>query len=302
MLTDASIYQPDGTIVAFEEKAFPVASWNGAISGRGNCWWATVLTIAEAQGSFDAFVAQSAPIIEREHKAAITRGELHGQTMIEVHVVGWSEREDRAKGYVLQSPNGLEDEFSRPRYVWCDHDDGEGGMFRCHQETIRENWILHRQGAEPGEDYDAGSFDPVRHGIPLMEMQRRGRADARLGPFAGMHVIGGHILLTVVDREGTRQGVIHEWPDVVGEPIRPAPLVEASLARKPPSWLGHVPFAQFEADLRAGVFDPETLELRKDVLARVRGQALVLTPAGVLSRQQRRAGKAQARKGRVHAA
>lgn len=301
LLTDSSLYDSEGTIIAFANKAYPVDSWNGAITGRGNWWGPThVSALAETFASFDEFLTRSGPAIELAHQAALAGGELAGQTFIEVHAIGWSEQRDRAEAYVLKSPNPLKD-ADEPDYVWVSLYDEEDGVFH-HELTARERWMLHRQGAEPGEDFGPENFDPVRHGIPLMDMQRRRGVDDRLGSLAGRYVIGGDLWLTVVDREGVRQGVIHTWPDKVGQLIRPKPLDEASLRQIAPAG-DPTPFPVLVASIAQGAVHPESLRLLdatlfKAIAAKHRGD---LGPGAPMSRQQRRAAEAQAKKVRAHA-
>lgn len=295
VLTDASLYDAAGTIVGFELKAYAVESWTGVVTGRGNWWGPTfVRALSESFASFDEFLTRSAPAIEREHRAAVAAGNLAGQTLIEVHAVGWSERRDRPEAYVLRSPSDFLD-ADQPPYLWRSLEDDDGIFHHAHLNA-GELWQMHRQGAEESVDWTADTFDPVRHGIPLMEAQRRQAADAMAGPgVAGKHVIGGALWLTVIDREGVRQGVIHEWPDQVGEPIRPAPLEESSLPKVAPSGFGAAwPFERFDRAVRAGVIDFATFDFDPAALARL--EAAAPTGAG-LSRQQRRAAAAQARKG-----
>jgi len=299
VLTDASLYDAAGTIVGFELKAYAVESWTGVVTGRGNWWGPTfVRDLAETFGSFDEFLTRSAAVIERGHRTAIDAGELAGQVLIEVHAVGWSEHRERPEAYVLRSPSAFLD-VDEPPYVWRSLEE-EDGIFHCAHLNAGELWQLHRQGAEPDVDWTAETFDPVRHGIPLMEFQRREPANQKAGPgAAGKHVIGGELWLTVIDREGVRQGVIHEWPDREGQPIRPEPLDEASLPKVPPSGFGPSwPFERFDRAVKAGVIDFATFDFDAAALARLEAAA----PAGAgLSRQQRRAAKAQAKKGRAHA-
>ncbi|UYW25680.1 hypothetical protein OKC48_20765 [Methylorubrum extorquens] len=297
MLTDSSLYLPDGTICAFEQKAFAVESWNGAISGRGDRAGINVaLDLAERFGSFDEFIARSAPEIERWHRdAASTAGE--GQTVIEIHAIGWSEIADRSRAFVLRSP--IAHRTDEPAYVWLTHDEENGCFY--HALSGLEHWRLHRQGAEPGTDFDAETLDPVRHGVPMMEAQRRAKGDAAYGSqAAGRHLVGGAVWLTIVDREGTRQGIIHEWPDAVGEPIQPAPFDDAKWPKILPMDMGPAwSFDRFKRALDGGAINPETFALDRARLAVVEAQA-PSGPGGV-SRQQRRAAAAQVKKGRVHA-
>ena len=289
VLTDTSLYDGTGRILGFEQKTFGISSWTGALTFRGNAWGICAgLELAERYGSFDEFMTRSPSEFERNHKAVLADGLLSGQTLIEIHVAGWSEREDRARAFVLRSPGAPGDEA--PPYTWVEidgawHDDFDL-MALCR---------LHRQGAEPDVDWTPETFEAITHGIPLAEEQRR-RGAAAWTKFAGMHVIGGELWLTVVDRDGARLGAIHEWPDVAGEPIQPAPFDESR-------WPGAVPcgiswsYEKFIAAVKAGAINVDTFEVdhRKLTLLE-RAHA----PAGSMSRQQRRAAQAQAKKAHAH--
>ncbi|WP_267424815.1 hypothetical protein [Methylobacterium sp. GC_Met_2] len=291
VLTDTSLYNATGRIIGFDQKTVGVASWNGALTFRGNAWGMCAgRELAERYGSFDEFVAQSGPEFEREHLGALAAGHLSGQTLIEVHVAGWSEREDRARAFVLRSPGAPGDHA--PPYTWVEiegawHDDFDL-MALCR---------LHRQGAEPDEDWTPETFDPLRHGIPLAEEQRRKGAAAWTG-FGGRHVIGGELWLTVIDRDGARLGPIHEWPDIAGEPIQPAPFDDSRWPKAVPCGIAWS-YVKFMAAVAAGAINVDTFEVDHAKLA-----ALETThgrPAAGMSRQERRAAKAQARKVPAHA-
>jgi hypothetical protein len=63
-----------------------------------------------------------------------------------------------------------------------------------------------------------GAFDPVRVGVTIMKIARKypyQYADGNWRP-----CVGGHVLLTTLTRDCITSKVVHEWPDVVGEPIK----------------------------------------------------------------------------------
>lgn len=313
MLTDSCLYDAQGTIIGFDLKAYPVDSWTGIITGRANWWGPTfVRDFAESFGSFDEFLSRSAATIEREHREALATGQLAGQTFIEVHAVGWSEHRDRPEAYVLRSPSVLL-RADEPPYVWRSLED-EDGIFHHARLSARELWQLHRQGAEEGCDFDAETFDPMEHGIPLVEAQRRKPASPDAGEgIAGKHVIGGDLWLSVVDREGVRQGVIRKWGDQIGEPIQPEPLDEDSLPEVlPTKFDGSCTFSEFMDFIKGGLIDPESFEWDEEHLKRIQALAAGVPLAEIvaadlakelpadagprLSRRDRRVTKAQARK------
>ncbi|MHC2104113.1 hypothetical protein [Methylobacterium sp. CM6246] len=290
VLTDTTLYDASCRIFGLDQKSYPVSSWTGALTFRGNIWGIGAgLDLAEKYGSFDEFLSLSAAEFEREHKSALAGGRLLGQTIVEIHVAGWSEREDRARAFVLRSPGVHGDDT--PPYTWVEiegawHDDFD----------LMALSRLHRQGAEPDVDWTPETFEAITHGIPLAEEQRR-KGAAAWTEFAGRHVIGGELWLTVVDRDGARLGAIHEWPDVAGEPIQPAPFDESRWPEAVPLGLPWS-YEMFLNALKSGALDNETFEIDDEKMAALKAAH---APAANMTRKQRRAAQAQAKKAHAHA-
>ncbi|MEL7688132.1 hypothetical protein AAG596_12795, partial [Citromicrobium bathyomarinum] len=62
------------------------------------------------------------------------------------------------------------------------------------------------------------AVSPDTEAIELLEAQRRAPFEAE-GPMACTHAIGGQVVRLTVTRRGVREDIIHDWPDVEGEPI-----------------------------------------------------------------------------------
>lgn len=252
MLTDSSVYDDNGTVLGFMPKALPVASWNGALSSRGNLMgWKLAFELAEAHASFDEFVARSAAEIERAYRGMVARGELASlQHRIELHAVGWSERDDAPRAFTLDSSV----ENGRPAYVWrplkswiTGPDLGAAGW-----------WRLHREGCELDVDVPLAAFDPATHGLAIMEQQRRQKSDPSVWDLPPFHCVGGEAHCTVVTRTGTVQTVLREWNDVPGQPIVPAPD-RADLPLIAPSFVPAKDAAKWLLLWRKGMVHPKTL-------------------------------------------
>jgi hypothetical protein len=148
-----------------------VDSWNGAVSGVGNLQAvAFTLLLAERFASFDEFIARSAAEIERAHRAsAAARHDLPSRAhKIELYAVGWSEGADRPRSFSLKSVTDDD-----PAFVWREAE--EWSLFP--ELDKAQWWWLHRQAAEIDVDYGVAEFEPVKHGVPLMEAQRRRKSD-----------------------------------------------------------------------------------------------------------------------------
>lgn len=287
LLSDRAYYEADGRVVVIDRKVHAVASWNGAIHGRGNVAGIMIATAAaESFGSFDEFVAESAGTIEAHYRAALDAGQLSGQTMIEVHALGWSEERDQPEAYVFHSDEAAAD--GKPTFRWVPSIDQT--FISSPVPTMADWYWLHRQGAEIDIDYDAETFDAERHGLPLMEVLRRIRAEPEFLP-SEAYMVGGGVDLTEITRDGVTQRMLRQWPDVVGEPILPGPLPRVTLKDVPPSFVPTEHRNQWLKLNRQGLIDPETLMIRQ-------AQPVAATPAG-MNRQERRAMEREQRRARV---
>ena len=146
------------------------------------------------------------------------RGATSEWADIDLSVIGWSKRDGIAKAYSI-----------------CTRAEGEEG-FSCILDEITDNCLgpalpdveydrnLPSIGVDPSHRDFERNFDPVRHGLPIMEAQRRS-----LESFEGMaepiSTVGGHAMVTEIDRHGITQRVVHRWPDEAGVPISPDPFV-----------------------------------------------------------------------------
>ena len=254
MLTDTVIYDGSANIIGFDKKAVPVESWTGVISGRGNIWGTlAAVQVAEQFASFDEFIARSGPILEAGHRQAEAAGNLHFSSIVEIVVAGWSESRDRAMAFTISN-------IEEPAFVWMDVCEGEesGFVIGPDTDTALEEWRLHRVGADP-LDYEPEDFDPIRHGLPLMEAQRRGKTAPRF--FAGepFHCVGGAVWCSIVTRDGVSQEVIHHWHDEVGEPIVPAKVNDNLGPKIAPSFVPEKDRLAWFTLRAKGLIDPVTL-------------------------------------------
>ncbi len=160
--------------------------------------------------------------------------------------------------------------------------------FICSPVPSLVDWFwLHRQGAEIDIDYDAETFDPERHGLPLMEVLRRIRADPNFLP-SQAYMVGGGVDLTEITRDGVTQRLLREWPDAVGELILPGPLPRVPLKDVAPSFVPEEDRQTWLRLNRNGLIDPETLMPR-------RAAPVAVNPPG-MNRQERRAWERRQRK------
>lgn len=132
-----------------------------------------------------------------------------GHPGFDIVVVGWSDK--------IDGPAGFHFGVLNEEILLQDLDEWGASP----ELSDAEDANLHSIGCEIGVDVSHNNFDPVRHGIPFMEAQRRMPIS-----YGGqrLHIVGGHIMASEVTRDGVSQRIIHRWPDEPGEPIRPEPF------------------------------------------------------------------------------
>lgn len=169
-------------------------------------------------GSFDAFWQRSDELLCGWYDRNAVALERMGHSNVQIVVAGWSTRKDRAAGFYFDSAASLNSTFEIDEYVSGPETDDT------------EDANLHSIDCELYVDVFPHSFDPVRHGIPYMEAQRRMPID-----IGGQkkHIVGGHIMVSEVTRDCVSQRIIHRWPDQPGEPIRPEPFRPAGSSTIP---------------------------------------------------------------------
>lgn len=217
LMTDALFIDmaDTGRPVGFSEKCVAVPGQRMAVAARGDerVPKGVAFDIALLYEGIDSLIADEGQGVRDSYQTFLRSGLGVTVADVDVMIVGWSDIEDRPRGcYLAYRANGWSfDEF--------DHADGFGYPDLPDIEFDR----LAAAGLSPEIHYNNSTFDPIYHGVPLMEAQRRTPAPLPSANGKPVFSIGGHILLTEVTRDGVTQTVIHEWPDKWGVPIRPAP-------------------------------------------------------------------------------
>jgi len=216
ILTDASLYHPDGEIVMFGRKAAVARDARIAVATRGDHRLPAAIAQAcdDLYEGIDELIDEAGESIRSLYETTIAEiGAVEGGpgAAAEMFFVGWSARESQPVAFWLAYDGE----------TWGFEELGDG--FLAPMPNATEFSRLRLQMAEPASDYEVDDFDPVKHGIPLLEAQRR-MPPAKVPGAPQSFVIGGEVLLTTIGQAGIEQSVIHSWPDEVGKPIRPEPF------------------------------------------------------------------------------
>lgn len=215
VMTDSTLYRPNGEIVGFGRKCFVSDDARLAVGSRGDSRLPS--SIAEVCGDLydgiDDLIGECGRSLRGLYERTI---EEHGaiDAAAQMFFVGWSRRMGRPVAVSLMF-DGAD---------WSFDDRSEEGVVGPLPDAT-EMSRLQMLRAAPGSDYDAETFEPIAHGIPLIEAQRRMKVKISSSPTSpASFVIGGEVLLTTVAEAGIAQEVIHSWPDEPGLPIEPAPF------------------------------------------------------------------------------
>ncbi|MGP2493506.1 hypothetical protein ACTDI4_17985 [Mesorhizobium sp. PUT5] len=217
VMTDAAMYLSDGTVVGFGQKAVAMPGLNSVIACRGS-QMATALIAMDLAIQFRTFdeMAESASVFLRNwHDSNLIALANIGAQDINVIVAGWSEEFGRPMGFCFDSRTDDFDTMDSADDWWV--------TSPCVSDEEERN--LHSIGCELEVDVRGANFDPIRHGIPYMEAQRRMKIDGYSDISEdAISLVGGNILLSEITQHGISQRVIHSWPDEIGEPIAAQPF------------------------------------------------------------------------------
>ena len=213
LMTDAAVYTAQGLVIGFGQKAVAMPTLKAAVAVRSvqRTTGMLAMDMSVAFQTFDQFLASGEAYLDTivpQLAEFLPEGLEHAQILI----VGWSDERNGPVGVFYDTQ--AEDRFGAvDGYVMAPLPDDD-------------EWRnLNLVGCDIDNNLKLSDFDPIRHGIPLMEAQRR----MKIIPTAadmdeGIAIVGGHILLTEVTRDGVQQRVIHRWNDEAYENIQPEPF------------------------------------------------------------------------------
>lgn len=241
VMTDGLSYDKDGTIVEVSPKCWALPSLHGAVACMGPCL-AGIVTAAEFTkrfASFDGMIADLEEAMPRIFTANLSLFSGSGIPDLRVYIAGWSESRDRPEAYSIQCipPESLE--------YWRAKNEEQISKYGVNAVVSDEPFKLvplddvicnppfadgltaQRCGfCVPRKGGLADALDPAVDMVVMLQMQRMRVTSLRPGLSASSKV-GGHALLTTVDRRGVHQRVVHRWPnDKIGQPIEVESVVD----------------------------------------------------------------------------
>lgn len=211
LLTDTAHYEDDGTVIEFSPKVVVHELAPAAFAFTGCGLHPGRFAEQIAIETLDAVeLIRALPDVLRAHLA-------------------WADATDpeREHGFGVAAAIFNYD-TERPEIWRCDtcHDWGAPQTFTAFnlssainsREVGGKEWGPGEMLGRPVDVTDELSFDPVKDGRILAEMQRK--LPAPLPNGARGCLVGGQVVLTRVDMGGARHEVLVDWQDSIGRPIR----------------------------------------------------------------------------------
>lgn len=213
LLTDGAIYNDKGVLLGVAEKVYRSSRWPLAMTSRGVCFWNAfgqyLDIVGGAVSSVDELICRLQCYLDH-------RREKGSPQAFEILIAAFVE--------------------SGPVNLYFSSDPLIEGV---------DPWIIHQVGPEFGggpvftvDDLKAEGISIAslssgleESGADLMELMRKRKGGNPSNPFLpDVYGIGGHVDLTVVRPDGVTSKRLRTWPDVIGQPIDPFAVHEASVA------------------------------------------------------------------------
>ncbi|WP_062216624.1 hypothetical protein [Aureimonas sp. D3] len=218
LLTDGAGYTQLGMPIGFVQKAITVPSLHAVISSQGQA--AGIGLAAQILSTnfkdFDHLTDDIERKLYAEYRLHCEQFSGVPITPFRLLIAGWSKADNCPKGFAFDSTNETGEMFS-----WLDNNPGGWAIIPALSDEEESNLVAQNVMTPGGVDF-VGRFNPIRHGIPLMEAQRRmPMAPLTSETGEGVSIIGGYILCSEINAEGITQKIIHRWKDDVGRMIEP---------------------------------------------------------------------------------
>jgi hypothetical protein len=221
ILTDGAGYTSDGTLQGHLTKCMTIPHLRTAVATRGS-GLLTALFAANfgcVANSFDHLVSIGGAFAEELYDANFAGICASSETEVEIFIAGWSESNNRPEAYFLCSD---------------DRHGFEPWQFHPIPQDVTVAPLPSPEELKAGGfdlSMNPANFDPVRHGVMVMEVQRKMKLQP--SPYGDeCHIVGAFACLTEITKDGISQKIIKRWPDKMGEMIDPGvaedPIVPVS--------------------------------------------------------------------------
>ena len=223
IMTDGVWYDSKGVVASIAPKVHLLPHIGAVVGVRGggsqlaNNFIEFIHKGKTAPSNFDELVVLAGMAIKHIHSMMVAHGLFFDDSPdMDFVLCGWSLSKRTFESYVI--PTAHRDGFD------------EAGVKPFIANRLPEIAIVPVPGAAEysaagwTEPEDTHSFDPMVHGIQLMEAQRLvvGPMDNGAGKTGAMGSgVGGFLQLTTITRDEIASRIIHRWPDKIGERIDP---------------------------------------------------------------------------------
>lgn len=222
LLADGGEFSENGILVNVKSKVYQSSKHPIAFTGRGNAQVVEYITrsirfASDFVGSFEEVVAIAQKVIKtlgEEQQPFPDNGHF------EMLMAGWGEDGPMnliIASYPLVLPGGTEP--MPPFQIYNAGTDIGGGATISIEQAMAE---LAESGITPEKIQAAGRDALEEYGADLMEVMRSHASHDPSGAVQGQFFgIGGFAELTTIRPDGITQKILREWPDEIGDVIRP---------------------------------------------------------------------------------
>lgn len=215
--SDGAIYGKDARLLGFGSKVVLLPEASCVFAQRGTCGVAAALrSELHICRDFDSIINHAVDAYRRVH-AEFASALPHLDISSSIALCGWSERAQRFNLYTVASHSRMMHiaaaEKSFPAFELCEmEDDLYVAPWPSRQSMQRFQIKLESNSVQEDSDLAMKLICAAR----VEEYQPSNQVDVP------HHGVGGFLQLTQLRRHHIASSIVHEWLDVIGEPIDPS--------------------------------------------------------------------------------
>lgn len=216
LISDGARYERDGTVLGFLPKTFVLEKARSAIGIRGRTPHIAPEDLL-ASANFDE-VLRALPDVVRSMQNMLHENEpdenFEPFRNFECVAIGWSDIRDQPEAW------GISTQVEENSDMFSNVPDFKPfKVFELPLLIAAPGVSLSSLFGELGSMEDVDALDPRAAGRAILEAQRR---TAYEFDGANVHCVGGYGEITSVTRSGVGKQRLVDWPDVIGQKIKPS--------------------------------------------------------------------------------
>ena len=220
VIADSIAYDKNGVLTLFESKLTTLEHLHAVIGCRGTMLARRVIVpeISVAFTSFDDLIAGVESWLRDFWRDFVWTYPVADDTSNELTIAGWSRARGAPAVFTILTKDIPQNRYHKTGFQ----------LYELEQLIVTQPDVFQ-------EDYDAAvkaggynpqttvrDVDPATHGALLLELQRQREHLIPSGEFR--YMVGGVCEMATITADGIAMQTIGEYPDAIGEPIKPEPV------------------------------------------------------------------------------